>query len=332
MGGRPELAADQRQLCRCAGLAPGPGLAKAPRPGRRVPAAVGLSAARPQIRADVAQLLDRVRGEGGSGRLLQVLLTDHAERQQLIADFRQASDAEYEDLLGRVPAFLVELDTERARGRASLVEVEENEADLQRYRSWLAKIQSRDHFGPARADRATSTGALRQRARTFRTRGLQSGDRGIGCHPTSPTPRPTGDNMTLRIVLGLISGLALTWLALALALLVVKPKGGLLKEALRLLPDVIRLLKRLATDPTLPRGVRIRLALLFAYLAFPLDLIPDFLPVLGYADDAIIVAAVLRGVVRRVGIAPLQQHWPGSPDGLAAVVRLAGLGSASATG
>ena len=101
---------------------------------------------RPQIRADVAQLLDRVRGEGGSGRLLQVLLTDHAERQQLIADFRQASDAEYEDLLGRVPAFLVELDTERARGRASLVEVEENEADLQRYRSWLAKIQSRDHF------------------------------------------------------------------------------------------------------------------------------------------------------------------------------------------
>lgn len=101
---------------------------------------------RPQIRFDVAQLLDRVRGEGGSGRLLQVLLTDHTERQQLIADFRQASDAEYEDLLGRVPAFLSELHTERARGRASLVEVEENEADLQRYRSWLAKIPARDYF------------------------------------------------------------------------------------------------------------------------------------------------------------------------------------------
>jgi len=101
---------------------------------------------RPQIRSDVAQLLDRVRAEGGSGRLLQVLLTDHDERQQLIADFRHASDAEYEDLLGRLPAFLTELDTERARGRASLVEVEENEADLQRYRSWLAKIQARDYF------------------------------------------------------------------------------------------------------------------------------------------------------------------------------------------
>lgn len=136
--------------------------------------------------------------------------------------------------------------------------------------------------------------------------------------------------MTIQIVLGLVAGLALTWLALVLALLVAKSKGGLLKEALRLLPDVIRLLKRLATDRTLPRGVRIRLALLFAYLAFPLDLIPDFIPVLGYADDAIIVAAVLRSVVRRVGIGPLQQHWPGSPDGLAAVVRLAGLGPASA--
>lgn len=135
--------------------------------------------------------------------------------------------------------------------------------------------------------------------------------------------------MTLKIALGLLAGLALTWLVLVGALLVVKPKGGLLKEALRLLPDVVRLLKRLATDQTLPRGVRVRLGLLFAYLAFPLDLIPDFIPVLGYADDAIIVAAVLRSVVRRVGLGPLQQHWPGTPDGRAAVIRLAGLDPSS---
>ena len=135
--------------------------------------------------------------------------------------------------------------------------------------------------------------------------------------------------MTLKIVLGLLAGLALTWFVLVGALLVAKPKERLLKEALRLLPDVIRLLKRLATDRTLPRVVRVRLGLLFAYLAFPLDLIPDFIPVVGYADDAIIVAAVLRSVVRRVGLSPLQQHWPGSPDGLAAVIRLAGLGPSS---
>lgn len=131
--------------------------------------------------------------------------------------------------------------------------------------------------------------------------------------------------MTARIVLGLLAGLALAWLVLVGALLLAQPKDGLLKEALRLLPDIIRLLKRLASDPTLPRGVRIRLALLFAYLAFPLDLIPDFIPILGYADDAIIVAAVLRSAVRTVGLGPLEQHWPGTQDGLAAVVRLAKL-------
>lgn len=109
---------------------------------------------RPQVRAQVAQLLDRVRDEGGSGRLLQVHLSDPEEQRQLIADFRQASDAEYEDLLGRVPGFLAELDTERARGRASLVEVEENEADLHRYRSWLTKIQARDYFAAPLAQTA----------------------------------------------------------------------------------------------------------------------------------------------------------------------------------
>ena len=132
--------------------------------------------------------------------------------------------------------------------------------------------------------------------------------------------------MTTTFVLGLIAGLALSWLVLILALVVATPRGGLLREALRLLPDVVRLLRRLATDPTLPRRVRVRLGLLFAYLAFPLDLVPDFVPVLGYADDAIVVAAVLRSVVRRVGLRPLQQHWPGTPDGLAAVIRLARLG------
>lgn len=101
---------------------------------------------RPQVRDDVERLLLRVIEGGGSGRLLQVRLTDPDQQQQLIADFGQASDAEYDDLLGRVPGFLAELDSERTRGRASLVEVEENEADLQRYRSWLAKIQARDYF------------------------------------------------------------------------------------------------------------------------------------------------------------------------------------------
>src|SRR4029450_7695827 len=101
--------------------------------------------------------------------------------------------------------------------------------------------------------------------------------------------------------LGLAAALALVWFALVVGLILVRTRGGLLREALRLLPDLLRLIRRLAADKTLPRGVRIRLGLLLAYLAIPIELIPDFVPVLGYADDAIIVTAVLRSVVTRDG-------------------------------
>jgi uncharacterized membrane protein YkvA (DUF1232 family) len=118
------------------------------------------------------------------------------------------------------------------------------------------------------------------------------------------------------------AALLLSWLALILALAIRRPKGNLLKEALRLLPDLLRLLKRLTTDRTQPTGVRVRVALLFAYLAIPIDLIPDFIPVLGYADDAIIVVLVLRRVCRRVSMEELRAAWPGTDDGFAALQRL----------
>ncbi|WP_230881836.1 YkvA family protein [Planomonospora sp. ID91781] len=105
---------------------------------------------------------------------------------------------------------------------------------------------------------------------------------------------------------------------------IARPRAGLLTEAIRLLPDLLRLTSRLARDRTLPRGVRIRLWLLLGYLALPIDLVPDFIPVLGYADDAIVVAVVLRSVVRVAGPQALERHWPGTGDGLAAVRRLAG--------
>jgi uncharacterized membrane protein YkvA (DUF1232 family) len=128
------------------------------------------------------------------------------------------------------------------------------------------------------------------------------------------------------LALGIAAALLLAWLALVLALLVARPRGNLLREALRVLPDVLRLLRRLAADKSLPRGVRIRLALLLAYLAIPIDVVPDFIPVLGYADDAIIVTVTLRSVVRRAGIDAVRTHWPGTDDGFAAVVLLTGIG------
>ena len=129
----------------------------------------------------------------------------------------------------------------------------------------------------------------------------------------------------IDLLLGVVAGLVLAWLVLAVALIIVGPRSGLLREALRLLPDLLRLLPRLAADQSLPRGPRVGLVLLLAYLALPFDLVPDFIPVLGYADDAIIVAAVLRWVVRRAGIDVVRRHWPGTEDGFAVLCRITGL-------
>jgi len=120
-------------------------------------------------------------------------------------------------------------------------------------------------------------------------------------------------------------GLAVLWLLLIVALAIVRPRGSSLKEALRLLPDLLRLLARLARDPEVPRGARVRLWLLLGYLALPIDLVPDFIPVLGYADDVIVVIFVLRAVVKRAGRPVVAEHWPGTPEGLAALNHLLGL-------
>ena len=108
--------------------------------------------------------------------------------------------------------------------------------------------------------------------------------------------------MTLVVTIAI--GLVLTYLVLLGALLVTRPKGNLLAEASRLLPDLLRLLRRLAGDAGVPRAARVRLWLLLGYLAIPIDLVPDFVPVLGYADDAIIVSLALRSVVRHAGLTP----------------------------
>ena len=127
------------------------------------------------------------------------------------------------------------------------------------------------------------------------------------------------------LLAGLAAGVLLAWAALIAVLVIARPRGGLVREALRMLPDLLRLLPRLAADPTLPLRVRAGLALLLAYLAFPFDLVPDFIPVLGYADDAIIVAAVLRWAARQAGAEAIRRQWPGTDDGFAALCRITGL-------
>jgi uncharacterized membrane protein YkvA (DUF1232 family) len=126
-----------------------------------------------------------------------------------------------------------------------------------------------------------------------------------------------------RAVLAVVVGLLLTY-ALLWRYARTHPETIRLGDALRLLPDLVRLLRRLAADPSLPHGVRLRLFLLLAYLAAPIDLVPDVVPILGYADDVLIVALVLRSVVRRAGSEAVRRHWPGTPDGLQVLLQLSG--------
>ncbi|MEU6664872.1 DUF1232 domain-containing protein [Streptomyces sp. NPDC046727] len=131
-----------------------------------------------------------------------------------------------------------------------------------------------------------------------------------------------------QVLIGIVASLLLCSLVLLGALAIARPKGNLLTEAVRLLPDLLRLVSRLARDRALPRRTRWLLWILAGYLALPIDLVPDFIPVLGYADDAIAVALVLRIVVRQAGTQAVDRHWSGTPDGLGVVRRLAGLPAA----
>jgi uncharacterized membrane protein YkvA (DUF1232 family) len=131
-----------------------------------------------------------------------------------------------------------------------------------------------------------------------------------------------------QILLAVVGGLLVLWLVLVALLLLAsrhQPDRTSLRDALRLVPDVLRLLRRLVADPAVPRGTRIWLVALLGYLLMPIDLVPDFLPVIGYADDAIIVAIALRYATRHAGADALDRHWPGTPQGLRALRTLAGL-------
>jgi hypothetical protein len=94
----------------------------------------------------VRRLTDRIHQQGGTVRVLRMRFTVAADEQSVIEEFNAARDGEYAEILERIPALRQELAHERARGRATYAEVEESEADLERFRTWLAKITSRDYF------------------------------------------------------------------------------------------------------------------------------------------------------------------------------------------
>ena len=120
---------------------------------------------------------------------------------------------------------------------------------------------------------------------------------------------------------------ALVALAIYLAFIVALLVAGRRTDARAwagFIPDCIVFGKRLMTDPETPRSSRVLLGALIAYLALPIDLVPDFLPVVGQLDDAVVVALVLRRILRIADPDTIQQRWPGPPQSLALILKLAG--------
>ena len=130
--------------------------------------------------------------------------------------------------------------------------------------------------------------------------------------------------ITLLLV---VAGCVLVY-AMLVAALVIAGRHSQARALAGFIPDCVVLLKRLLAEPSLPRHRKAVLALLLGYLLMPIDLVPDFIPVAGQLDDVLIAGLALRYSLRGGGPELLAEHWPGPPESLRAVMRVA-FGSAA---
>jgi uncharacterized membrane protein YkvA (DUF1232 family) len=109
----------------------------------------------------------------------------------------------------------------------------------------------------------------------------------------------------------------------AVAALAIAGRRGDAAALARFIPDCVVLVRRLLGDPRVPRRSRLLLLVLLGYVVCPIDLVPDFIPVAGQLDDAVVLALALRHLVRASGVEVVSEHWPGSRRSLAVVLAVA---------
>jgi uncharacterized membrane protein YkvA (DUF1232 family) len=126
------------------------------------------------------------------------------------------------------------------------------------------------------------------------------------------------------VLLGVLIVIVAVWTGLLALLWALRPRGVPIRELLSVVPDLVRLLRSLAADRSTPLDVRLVLVGLVLWIVSPIDLIPEFIPVLGPLDDVIVAVIAVRYVRRRVGLETLRSRWPGSPAGFALVARVLG--------
>lgn len=125
-------------------------------------------------------------------------------------------------------------------------------------------------------------------------------------------------------VVAIALALVALWAVLLLIFWAFRPKGVSVRELVGLIPDILRLLRSLISDRSAPLDVRLVLVGLVAWILSPIDLIPEFIPVLGPMDDVVVAIVAMRYVRRRVGTPDLQRRWSGSEAGFAMLVRVIG--------
>jgi uncharacterized membrane protein YkvA (DUF1232 family) len=123
---------------------------------------------------------------------------------------------------------------------------------------------------------------------------------------------------TLLIALAVVAGVYVV----AIAALFLAGRRTAAREVATLLPNLVRLFKGLVRDPRVPRRSKALLIFGAAWVASPIDLIPEFIPVLGPLDDAVVAALILRHLLRTAGREVVAEHWHGDPATLERLLRL----------
>ena len=130
--------------------------------------------------------------------------------------------------------------------------------------------------------------------------------------------------MDLTLVAAVVAAVVYVWAALLVVFWLARPKGVSVRELVRVIPDVVRLLRSIVGDHSAPLDVRIVLVGLVLWIVSPIDLIPEFIPGLGPLDDVVVAIAAFRYTRRRMGIADLERRWGGTPEGFALLARVIG--------
>ena len=119
----------------------------------------------------------------------------------------------------------------------------------------------------------------------------------------------------MEVLIEIAVGLILLWILFVALLWILRPRDARLADLIRIVPDVLRLARSLIGDRSVPLGVRAALVGMVAWVVNPLDLIPEFILILGPLDDVVVAVLVLRYVRRRLGDDQLSRRWPGTPQG-----------------